>query len=307
MSEAGLLWGANEPPSPYRIDAKGVFWGTGLQILAIPQTSEVRFAICTETGSGFIINTAYVRSADKTQWIPVFGKHLHDADTDAAGGKLSAIYKANQGKVKKFERHAASQWRGNDKSASSPAILNGSSNNSWYVDISTSTTDETYNTIYDSDGLKADLTKPVSVSYKAQYSHAAEVVGRLGVNVENVQSSVAFGNKFWNEFCDAHGTKVMNGVSNGLGTTLQASTSDVVVPTTNVARGFRMDYIPINQVYYSSSDGSTVTITTNVPSSGQIPSDRLFVAGIQTKNPSQVKTIFLWNVEITYEISDTWL
>ena len=118
MSEAGLLWGPNDPPSPFRLDAKGVFWGTGAQILAIPTTSEVKVAVCTESGSGFIINTMYVRTADKTQWLSVFGKHLHDLDTDAAGGKLSAIYKANQGKVRKFERKSVKEWRGINKEAS---------------------------------------------------------------------------------------------------------------------------------------------------------------------------------------------
>ena len=306
-STAGLLWGANDPPSPFRLDAKGVFWGTGLQILAIPSTSEVKVAVCTATGSGFIENTIYVRSADKTQWLPVFGKHLHDLDTDAAGGKLSAIYRANQGKVKKFERFRADQWRGVDKSASSPAPTAVNLNNTFYTDLSTSTTDETYINVFDSDGLKADLTKPISASWKAQFSHNAQVVGRAGVNIENVQTSVVFGNKFWTEFCDAHGTKIMVACSNPLGITIQPSTTDVVVSPTNAARGFRMDYTPINQVYYIDSQGGTVTLTTNVPSSGQVPSDRLFAAGIQTKNPSQVKSMFLWNVEVTYEVSDTWL
>jgi hypothetical protein len=307
MSQAGLLWGANDPPSPFRLDAKGVFWGTGLEILAIPQTSEVKVAVCTVTGSGFIENTMYVRSADKTQWLPVFGKHLHDQDTDAAGGKLAAIYRANQATVQKFVRWSHSQWRGNDKSASSPAPTLGSSGGSFYMDLSTSTTDETYNTVIDGDGLKADLTKPISVSWKAQFSHNAQVVGRMGVNVENVQNSVVFGNKFWTEFCDAHGTKIMAATSNPLGTTIQPSATDVVVAPTNVARGFRLDYTPISQVFYSDSAGGSVTLTTNVPSSGQVSSDRIFVAGIQTKNASQVKTMFIWKVEATYEVADTWL
>lgn len=308
MSEAGLLWGPNDPPSPFRLDAKGVFWGTGAQILAIPTTSEVKVAVCTESGSGFIINTMYVRTADKTQWLSVFGKHLHDLDTDAAGGKLSAIYKANQGKVRKFERKSVKEWRGINKEASvTTPTADTNLNNTFYTDWSTSTTDESYINFFDSDGLKADLTKPITASWKSQYSHNSNVVGRIGCNIENVQSSVAFGNKFWQEFCDAHGTKIMTGCSNGLGITLTASTWDVVVPVTNVARGFRMDYLPTNQVYHSSTGGDSVTLTTNVPSSGQLPSDRLFSGGIQTKNASQVKSMFVWLVEMTYEISDTWL
>lgn len=306
MSQAGLLLDPNEPISPWRIDAKSVFWGTGAQILAIPSTSEIRLAICTATGSGFIINTAYLRSADKTQWIPIFAKHLHDADTDAAGGKLAGIYKANQGKVKKMILSKTTDFRGNDKSASSPVPAAVNLNNTFYTDLSTSTTDETYNNVFTSDGLKADLTKPISFSYKAQYSHAAEIVGRVGMNVENAQTSVAFANKMWNEFCDAHGTKIMGGSGNSLGITVQATAADVV-PAPNRARGFRWDYTPINQVFFSDSDGGTLTLTTNIPSSGQIPSDRMFVAGVQTKNASQVKSMFVWHVEITYEVSDTWL
>lgn len=306
MSSAGLLLDPNEPISPWRIDAKSVFWGTGAQILAIPSVSEIRIAVCTFTGSGFIVNTAYLRSADKTQWIPIFAKHLHDADTDAAGGKYAAIMRANQGKVKKFNRWMSTQFRGNDKSASSPAPAAVNLNNTFYTDLSTSTTDETYNNVFDSDGLKADLTKPISFSVKAQFSHAAEVVGRVGTNIPSVQSAMSLDNHMWWEFCDAHGTKVMAGSGTTLGNTVQATAADVV-PSPNRARGFRWDYTPVNQVFFSDSDGGTTTITSNVPSSGQIPSDRLFVAGIQTKNASQVKSMFVWNVEITMEVSDTWL
>jgi len=306
MSTAGLLTDPNEPLSPWRADAKMVFWGTGAQILAIPSISEVRFAICTQTGSGFIVNTAYVRSADKTQWLPVFDKHLHDADTAAAGGKLAAVFIANQGKLKKFQRWQTSQWRGNTKHASSPAPTQQNLNNTFYTDISTSTTDESYNNIWDSDGLKMDLTKPIACSVKAQFSHASEIVGRFGSGVEDAQNSVAFGNKVWWEFCDLHGTKVMGGVGNSLGVTVQATAADVV-PSPNRARGFRYDYTPINQVFFSDSDGGSLTITSNIPSSGQIASDNTFKMGVITKNASQVKSLFLWNVEITYEVADTWL
>lgn len=306
MSSAGLLLDPNDPISPWRIDAKSVFWGTGAQILAIPASSEIRVAICTFTGSGFIINTMYIRSADKTQWIPVFDKHLHDADTSAAGGKLAAIYKANQGKVRKFHRHRTADYRGNSKHASSPAPLQTESNSTFYTDISTSTTDESYNNIYDSDGLKADLTKPISMSVKAQFSHAAEIVGRIGTNIEHAQNSVAFDNKIWWEFCDAHGTKVMGGSGNSLGITVQATAADVV-PSPNRARGFRYDYTPINQVFFTDSDGGSLTVTGNIPSSGVVPSDNLFKAGVITKNASQVKSMFIWVVEATYETADTWV
>lgn len=306
MSTAGLLIDPNAPLSPWRHDAKMVFWGTGAQILAIPSISEVRFAICTQTGSGFIVNTAYVRSADKTQWIPIFDKHLHDADTAAAGGKFANVLIANQGKVAKFLRYKTSDWRGNAKHASSPAPTAVNLSSTFYTDISTSTTDESYNNIYDSDGLKADLTKPISCSVKAQFSHAAEIVGRFGTGVENAENSVAFGNKVWWEFCDLHGTKVMGGVGNSLGVTVQATAADVV-PSPNQARGFRYDYTPINQVFFSDSDGGSLTITSNIPSSGQIQSDNLFKMGVITKNASQVKSMFLWRVEITYEAADTWV
>lgn len=306
MSNAGLLLDPNEPISPWRIDAKSVFWGTGAQILAIPSTSEIRVAICTSTGSGFIINTMYIRSADKTQWIPVFDKHLHNADTSAAGGKLAAIYIANQGKVKKAMWSKSTDFRGASKHASSPAAAPVEANNSFYTDISTSTTDESYSNIYTSDSLKADWTKPISMSVKAQFSHAAEIVARFGTNIEHAQNSVAFNDKVWWEFCDAHGTKVMGGSGNTLGITVQATAADVV-PSPNRARGFRYDYTPINQVFFSDSDGGSLTITTNIPSSGQVPSDNLFKMGVITKNASQVKSLFLWHVEMTYEVSDTWL
>ena len=117
------------------------------------------------------------------------------------------------------------------------------------------------------------------------------------MNQENAQSSITYGNKFWLEGCDAHGNFVVGGVSNGLGATVQATTTPVV-PAPNVAKSTRFKYTPALNVLITNSDGGFVNLTTNVPSSGQVPSDRLFACGLQTKSITQ-KSMFIWLAEIT--------
>lgn len=309
MSSLGLQFANQESLSPSRMDSKGLFWGTGQQIADLPDASEVRLALCTFTEAGFVENTFYGRTADKSAWYPIFNKHLHDQDTPAAGGKLADILIANQKAVRKFSYWQVNQIKGTSKAAGSPAISAVNLNQTSYTDISTGTTANDYNNMWTNEGLRIDLSKRFSMSMKIQLSHNANLVFRLGAGAFQAQSAITPSNMVWIEGCNASGQNFVAGVSNGLAVTTQASATNMVITPTNASRGHNLSFIPATKVIYSNdSGGGGVELTTNVPSSSYVATETTIKGGIQSTNTT-AKSLFIWNVDLVYEVGsgESWI
>lgn len=304
----GLQFANQESLSPTRMDSKSLFWGTGDEIALLPQSSEVKIALCTESGSGFVENVLYVRSADHTTWYPVFAKHLHDLDTDATGGLLADIWRANQHQFKVFKFHDINQIKGSSKAAGSPDPAQVNLNSTSYMDFSTGGTASDYTNFWTNEGVRIDLSKKFSLSFKMQLSHDADLVFRFGAGAFQAQNAISPANMVWVEGCDGSGDKIVAGVSNGLAVTTQASTQPML-PNPNVSVGHRLDFIPATKVVYSTQGGGGgVEINTNVPSSSFIPTENTIKGGIQSTNTT-AKSLFIWLAELTYEIGsgESWL
>lgn len=304
----GSQFANQESLSPARLDSKTVFWGTGEEISNLPESSEVMVALCTTTGSGFIENTLYVRSADHTVWFAVFSKHLHDLDTNSAGGKYAAIRAANQKSVKNFRFHDIRQIKGSTKTAGSPAAAQVNLNQTSYMDFSTGNTSNDYTNFWTNEGLRIDLSQKFSLSWKMQISHNQDLVFRFGPGAFQAQSAISPSNMIWLEGCNAHGQNFVAGVSNGLAITTQASGTNMIITPTNASRGHRLDFIPATKVVYSNTAGGGVELTTNVPSSSFVPSENILKGGIQSTNTTP-KSLFIWVAELTYEVGsgESWL
>lgn len=310
MSLLGSPFANQESLSPSRMDSKTLFWGAGQAIADLPSASEYRFALCTLTEAGFVENTFYGRTADKSAWFPIFDKHKHDLDTPAAGGLFSDILIANQKLSRKLSFFNASQIRGTSKSAGSPAIANVNLNQTSYVDCSTGTTSSDFNNFWLSEGLRIDLSKKFSMSMKIQLSHNADLVFRLGAGAFLVQNAVSPSNMVWIEGCNASGTKFVAGVSNGLSVNTQASTTDMVITPTNASRGHNLLFIPATKVIYSNDSGSGgVELTSSVPSSSYVATENTIKGGIQTTNAGTAKSLFVWNVDLVYSVGsgESWI
>src|SRR3990167_1156808 len=68
MGTAGLEFDATDMPEKARLNQKTTFVGTGTQINALSTTYAGQLAFCTLTGSGFTIETLYVRNAANNAW-----------------------------------------------------------------------------------------------------------------------------------------------------------------------------------------------------------------------------------------------
>jgi hypothetical protein len=304
----GLQFANQESLSPSRMDSKTVYWGTGEQIAALPTNSEVMVALCIETGGGFVENTLYVRSADKTTWFPVFAKHLHDLDTNAAGGRLAEILRANQKQTQQFKFHDIRQLKSSSKSAGSPVPAQVNLNQTSYMDYSTGNTPSDYTNFWTNEGLRIDLSQKFALSFKMQISHNADLVFRFGAGAFQAQTAISPSNMVWLEGCNGSGQNFVAGVSNGLAVTTQASATNMVPTPTNISRGHRLEFIPATKVIYTNTAGGLVELNTNVPSSSYIPTENTIKGGIQTTNTTP-KSLFIWLAELTYEVGsgESWL
>lgn len=297
----GSQFANSESLSPSRLDSKSVYWGTGDDIANLPESSEVMVALCTTTGAGFVENTLYVRSADHATWFAVFSKHLHDLDTNAAGGKYSNIRMANQKSAKNFIFHDVRQVKGSTKTAGSPTQAQVNLNQTSYMDYSTGNTTSDYTNFWTNQGLRIDLSQKFALSWKMQVSHNQDLVFRFGPGAFQAQSSISPSNMIWLEGCNASGQNYVAGVSNGLAVTTQASGTNMIITPTNASRGHRLDFIPATKVIYANSDGGGVELTTNVPSSSFVPSETVIKGGIQSTNTTP-KSLFIWVAELNYEV-----
>lgn len=308
MSSLGLQFANQESLSPTRMDSKTLFWGTGEEISLLPQSSEVKLAFCIETGSGFVENTLYTRSFDGTTWYPVFRKHLHDSDTDEAGGTLADLWRANQHRFKNFKFHDIRQIKGSSIDAQSPAHAQVNLNQTSYMDFSTGPNVDDYTNFWTNEGVRIDLSRKFSLSFKMQLSHDADLVFRFGCGPFLVQNAISPSNMVWVEGCDASGTNIVAGASNGLAITTQAS-SQPMVPDPNTSVGHRLDFIPATKVIFSTDGGgSGVELNTNIPSSSYIPTENTIKGGIQTKNTT-AKSLFIFLAELSYELGgdESWI
>ena len=68
MGSAGLEWDATDMPEATRLNQKTRFVGTGSQINALTTTYPGQEAFCTSTGSGFTVDTLYIRNSANTTW-----------------------------------------------------------------------------------------------------------------------------------------------------------------------------------------------------------------------------------------------
>lgn len=81
-----------------RFDARLTTWGTSAYLSTLSPLFPCMRVIPTDTGAGFIKDEPMRRDSDNTIWLPDgIAKHLHDADSNPAGGLLTEVEQANQG------------------------------------------------------------------------------------------------------------------------------------------------------------------------------------------------------------------
>ncbi len=299
----GLLWSEGESASESRFNAKSIFSGTGSEITALPSTKQVPIARCIETGDGYDADELYFQSSDGLSYLNVRRKHLHNADTDIAGGTLQDILIANPKVVYINQRDISANDFRNYKHANATAISNvAAPNDSNYITVTTGSASGEYNNIFKG-GIQMGFAKSLYISWKMQISHNANMVFRSGTGMEWVQDSTANSNKVGIEGCSGTGVYMQVVTGNSLGRTATATTTDMAASPSQL-RGYKVYWNPITaDVNYADSDGNLKNVTSTLPSSGAVVGSSLFRLGINTSNTT-AKTVNLASMLLIGEHQD---
>ena len=303
-SNLGLLWSEGENTSESRLNAKSIFSGSGSEITALPSTKQIPVARCTETGDGFEANELYFQSSDGLSYLNVRRKHLHNADTDVAGGTLNDMLIANPKQINIGIPDPRANRFLNYKHASAPAVADlAQPSDVHYITVQTGTTSGHYNNIY-LGGIQMGFAKAIYLSLKMQISHNANLVFRTGTGMEWVQDSTANSNKIGLEGCSGTGVYLQVVTGNALGRTATATTTDMA-PVSAGRRGYKVYWNPITaDVNYADSDGNIKNVTATLPSSGAVVGSSLFRLGINTSNTT-AKSVLLGGMLLIGEHQDS--
>lgn len=290
MSNLGPQWEDDEDYSPARMDAKNILRDTGTAIIATAATRQLGAVCPTDTSGGLIKDVLYVCEYDggfsRLSFKPVFHKHVHDADTDAAGGTLMDIYHANSAKTAQIDMLyvKTSDWTLNTV-GSTPTLTIDIGTTSYRLKFDTDAT--TNNSITGSiGGIRLSFASKMSFQGKIEFPFSTSLLARLGINVDRVDETQDTARRqIGMEGCDAHGTNWVIINANG------SAASLTVTPTTSAlnpgsVKNYKVVELPSSEVRFYEQGVSTGFSTTNVATSGDTDGKRLFRTGIKTTTGS---------------------
>ena len=282
------------------LNQKTVTIDVGTNLAALSPTYADQIVISTDTSGGFTQDTIYQRNAANTSWISVLTmqKHLHNADTAAAGGLLSDIYAANMG-ISLYQTELLSPAAGDfftTVSGTGAAVTDGRGSGVWRVDINSGTT---LNAAAQADlgGLRADFGSKMKFQAKVEQQTATTSLQcRIGVNNELASAAADPTTKSLGfEFCDSTGTTYQLESCDGATRTVTNTTFAF-----NGVHGIKFAYTPSTNVVGTIDNNTATTKTTNLPNSGQTLPDRLMRFGIMSTVAAAAKHLYIYGAALNY-------
>lgn len=287
MSVSGEYFATEEFFSPARFNRKVNTHLTGAQIASLNPTYPNQLVVCTSTGSGFTVDTMYIRNSANTAWIGGGGgMHKHDANTDAAGGLLSDVLYANAMKIIWFPDGVAPNANSFKHETSGGATITDVHPN---VRLFCGTANGAYAHVTRS-GVGVSWASAIRFVARLFVSHGSYVTARFGVCAESANDAPAGDgggvSRMGFEACDSAGTAQNYVVFSSNGTTRSGTTSTTAVAQA-AAHAYRLDFNPAVDIraYFDGGGGTPlVTKSTAVPSGGSTVGARIIGAGIKQNN-----------------------
>lgn len=300
MSNLGPKWEDDEHYSPGRMNAKDITRDTGTNIVAIATTKQLGAVCPTDTSGGLIKNVLYICDYDsnftRVGFIPVFGKHMHDADSNEAGGRLLDIRFANSGKLLEVNHYFV------DDSLYLENNLNGtvtriSSTDDAYVEIKTLTATNNYANVTLS-GPKVSFADKILLQFNAEVNLNSNILVRAGLNTDRVDEAQSTSRRQMGlEGCDGHGTNwvIINANGNTSSLTVTATTMPL---NPGAEKNYKLFHTPATELRAYLDGVSNAVSTTNVASTGESTHLRLFRAGIKLPTGTTEKLMKLWHMQM---------
>ena len=271
--------------------------------------------VSTATNGAWLPNDVVMRKISDDGWVFVSGaKHLHNLDTNAAGGLLSDILRNNMSKLMLF--HNVLGFGPNDLytygSATATIALDLASG---AVKLDTINTTGNYlvsKIMGVSPSLKTNMTAQTKMQF---HGNATNVFTRWGINMEPMDLTNSVTPKFGIESCPAvNGNWNLVTADNTTRTAIDAGASlegTTTVSSDDNSRSHILDYLPGNMVNYYYGSNTVVSKSTQLPlissAPGAIPGDNVLTYGLKTAD-TNAKQLYIWGVALHGGIDDPgWL
>lgn len=260
--------------------------------------------IGTKVNGIFRPDRSYFWSADDSHWIEDTGiAHLHDKDTDEAGGLYRNVLLANINNY--YETNMLHPTASNFK-----VLVQGSAVNTTSKGVELVTDNVTGDWAQTSlPGGALDLRKPCAVDINGYTNSGKNFAAKIGIAMENVTATEGLNQRFGLEVCDVANTQRTWNVASGDGTAWTMEPSSESCERT-VTQGWKLELAPLVSVKYSRLDSSNFDIisikTSNVPGTGQTAIGNVFNIGYKT-NETVIKTYFLSALRIIGKLPNFFL
>lgn len=296
MTGLGRLFEDDEHHSPNRANAGKIVVDTAENILAIAEDKQVGAVRPTNTAGGLIAGVTYVPIYDinfnRTGWQAISGRHLHDADTEVAGGSLLNIQLANLANVMLMSRWLAPIPEDFVVSKVGTGVLQRKTSSEWGLELQTSSANNDLTTARGV-GLRYDWDAKLTLQFKSDTSHGSGLLARMGINTDRVEDSQDTARRQMGiEGCDGHGANWV--IINANGNTSSLTPTPTTAPVLESSKkSHALVHKPAEEVRLYVDDVSVGVSTTNVASSSTTSPERLFIWGIKTTSGVVVKEIEL--------------
>jgi hypothetical protein len=260
--------------------------------------------IGSKTNGIFRPDRSYFWSADNSHWIEDTGiSHLHNLDTDEAGGLYRNILLANISNY--YEMNMLHPNSNRFVVLVSGGAVNTTANG---VELVTDNIANDWAQIKLPGGA-IDLRKPCAVDINGYSMSGKNFAAKIGIGMENVTATEGLTQRFGIEVCDVANTQRTWNLASGDGTAwTMEPTSEACERTTS--QGWKLELLPLQNVKYSRLDSSNFDIisikTSNVPGTGQTAVGNVFAAGYKT-NETVIKTYFLSALRIIGKLPNYFL
>lgn len=295
MSTLGVPFLEGEPVSNARRNATSVISMNGDQIASLSSDEEFSFFRCKATSGGLKQDEFYGRSADNLTLLNFRRKHLHNEDTDEAGGSMLSMF-VNNPKMILFGQCGFNTLDDFVITLSGTATMSEQVNDAvgryhrlqstWNAGGSTG-----YYVNGSVAGIQLSLSQQMIAIWKMQLDFDANQVCRVGFGMEESNAGVDNTPKAGIEGCNATGVNWQGVIADGLSRTV-TPTAVPIKPTPAQFRDYRLFVNPVTgEVKFASSDGNGKLISSNAPG-GIIEPKRRWREGINTTN-STVKNLYI--------------
>jgi hypothetical protein len=283
--------------SQAKLNAKTVLMADAnfLQSLQVTYAGQLVRCIGTATNGIFSPNRTYFRNESNTGWIPdTQFKHLHNANSDVAGGLYSDIVKVNVHDIAQFVGY----WPNKEMFKKTVTGTSDIINQGDRVDFST----EAVTNGHVIGGLQGGTVRMNAWSSWAINGFAtsgSRMTLKIGLGVEQVHLIAPIDRRYGLEACDSVGTSRNYNMYTGDGTTWSIEPTSEAVQQT-APKGFHFIFNPgVNvKMYRNVAGAETFSIkTTHIPSSGEVGSSKPFNIGYKT-NEGVAKQYKLYSLVI---------